>query len=85
MHYSIRFKPRAEKNLSSLSKADQLRILEKIEALQEGLVGDIKHLTSFTPEYRLRVGNFRVLFEVVDTTIIIYAIAHRRDAYRQGA
>jgi mRNA interferase RelE/StbE len=85
MPYSIQFKPRAEKNLSSLSKADQLRILEKIEALQEGLVGDIKRLTSFTPEYRLRVGNYRVLFEVVGAAIIIYAITHRRDAYRRGA
>ena len=40
-----------------------MRILENIERLQFGLQGDIKRLTDFTPEYRLRVGNYRILFE----------------------
>jgi len=40
-----------------------VRILENIERLQFGLQGDIKRLTDFTPEYRLRVGNYRILFE----------------------
>lgn len=84
MSYSIQFKPRAGKDLASLSKADLSRILEKIETLEGGLVGDIKRLTNFTPEYRLRVGNYRVLFEVVETTIVIYRVIHRREAYRQG-
>ena len=58
----IEFKPRAEKDLSGRSAADQLRILQKIELLQHGLTGDIKRLTHFTPEYRLRVGDYRVPF-----------------------
>ena len=79
---SLEFKPRAEKDLSSLPKADQSRILQKIELLQHGLTGDIKRLTNFTPEYRLRVGDYRILFEILEGSLIVYRILHRRDAYR---
>ena len=61
---------------------DQSRILQKIELLQHGLTGDIKRLTNFTPEYRLRVGDYRILFEILEGSIIVYRILHRRDAYR---
>jgi len=44
--------------------------------------GDVKQLTNFTPEYRLRIGDYRVLFEIEEETIIIYRIRHRREAYR---
>jgi mRNA interferase RelE/StbE len=39
--------------------------------------------TNFTPEYRLRVGDYRVLFELQEQTVIIYRIAHRREIYQQ--
>ena len=78
----IEFKPRARKDLSGLPAADQSRILQKVGMLQHGLTGDIKRLTNFTPEYRLRVGDYRILFEVVEDSVIVYRILHRRDAYR---
>jgi mRNA interferase RelE/StbE len=62
MNYSILFKPRAIKDLEELSKADAARIVKKIENLTDDLAGDVKRLTNHTPEYRLRVGSFRVLF-----------------------
>ena len=34
------------------------------------------------PEYRLRVGDYTVLFEVEKETIVIYRIRHRREVYR---
>jgi len=54
----------------------------KIEGLTEDLAGDVKRLTNFTPEYRLRVGDYRVLFEVDGDKLIMYRILHRKDAYR---
>ena len=51
-------------------------------ALRTGLKGDVKRLTNFTPEYRLRVGDWRGLFEVEPDKITIYRILHRLDAYR---
>ena len=49
--------------------------------MQDNLQGDVKQLTNFTPEYRLRVGNYRILFEIESDVIVIYRIKHRSNAY----
>lgn len=82
MRYKIEIRKRAEKDLSSIPKSDAQRIADAIFALEDGLAGDIKKLTNHTPEYRLRVGNWRVLFEISEEQIIIYRILHRKEAYR---
>jgi mRNA interferase RelE/StbE len=81
VRYESVFKPKALKDLQGLPANLQIRILEKVELMQEDLQGDVKRLTNFTPEYRLRVGNYRMLFEVEAETIVIYRIKHRREAY----
>jgi mRNA interferase RelE/StbE len=81
MKYRIDFKPRAIKDLRALSLENTRRVLSKIDGLQDNLAGDVKRLTNFTPEYRLRVGDYRVLFEVETDRVIIYRILHRREAY----
>ena len=82
MKYEVEFKPRAIKDLHKIEKADQKRIITRITELTNNLSGNVKRLTNFTPEYRLRVGNYRVLFETEENKIIIYRIHHRRNAYR---
>lgn len=82
MTYEIELKPRAFKDLEALPKSTQRRIVAKIEELSDGLSGDVKRLTNFTPEYRLRVGDYRALFEIEARKIIVYRILHRKDAYR---
>ena len=81
MNYQIEFKPRAVKDLKDLPKAHYRRVLAKIEALQQNLAGDVKTLTNFTPEFRLRVGDYRVLFEVEGSSVVVYRVLHRREAY----
>lgn len=81
MQYQIEFKPKAIKDLAKLSADSRERIISKIEAMQDNLQGDVKHLTNFTPEYRLRVGDYRVLFEIEEQTIMIYRVKHRSKAY----
>jgi len=82
MNYQVDFKPRALKDLKSLPVEESRRIVAKAEGLQNDLAGDVKKLTNFTPEYRLRVGNYRVLFEVEGPKVVIYRVLHRKDAYR---
>ncbi len=82
MRYDVRFKPKAVKDIESLPSRIQGRVLARIEKMSDDLKGDVKRLTNFTPEFRLRVGDFRVLFEIEGETIIIYQIRHRREAYR---
>ncbi|MEY3220300.1 MAG: hypothetical protein RIT27_1657 [Pseudomonadota bacterium] len=83
MTYQIEFKPRSIKDLAKLAPKDRAKVLTRIEQLQTNLSGDIKKLTNFTPEYRLRVGDYRVLFELQEKTVMIYRIAHRREIYQQ--
>lgn len=82
MHYDIRFKPESLKDGKKIPNQELARIFEKIKALENDLSGDVKRLTDFYPEYRLRVGNYRVLFEVEGTHVVIYRIMHRKDIYR---
>jgi mRNA interferase RelE/StbE len=82
MMYQVEFKPRTLKDLKRLPFAESSRILAKMEALQDDLEGDVKRLTNFTPEYRLQVGNYRVLFEVEGPKVVIYRVRHRKDAYK---
>jgi len=79
--YQVELMPKAVGDLENLPKSDVRKIIEKIKVLEDGLSGDIKKLTNFTPEYRLRVGNYRVLFEVKDQKIIVYRIRHRKETY----
>jgi mRNA interferase RelE/StbE len=80
--YDVQFKPRAVRDLDALPLEVQRRILGKISAIKTNLHGDVKRLTGFTPEYRLRVGDYRVLFELTGRTIIVYRVRRRSEAYR---
>lgn len=81
--HQIELKPRAIKDLKGIATPETRKIVEKVMGLGQGLVGDIKRLTNFTPEHRMRVGDYRVLFEVDEGTIVVYRIKHRNEAYRQ--
>jgi mRNA interferase RelE/StbE len=82
MSYTVELKPQAMKDCKKLPQKEVQRIFEKIEHLQENLQGDVKKLTNFTPEYRLRVGQYRILFEIEQDVIIIYRVLHRKEVYR---
>jgi mRNA interferase RelE/StbE len=83
MRYEVELKPRARKDLRRISKGDAERIVDALEKMEDNLTGDVKRLTQFTPEYRLRVGDYRVLFEVEQSNrVVVYRVRHRREAYR---
>ena len=79
--YLVELMPKAIKDLKALPKSDAKKVIEKIRSLEKGLNGDIKKLTNFSPEYRLRVGSYRVLFEIEEQRILVYRIKHRKEAY----
>ena len=64
MKYQVELRPRAEKDLRNLQRQEQERIVQKLRLAADDLRGDIERLVQFQPSYRLRVGNYRVLFEV---------------------
>jgi mRNA interferase RelE/StbE len=56
--------------------------VERLRLLEDNLAGDVKRLTNHQPEYRMRAGDWRALFEIADNEIIVYRILHRRKAYK---
>ena len=82
MKYRIGLKPKAEKDLKGLSRTDLARVVERLRWLEEDLRGDVKRLSNHFPEYRMRAGDYRALFEVDGEQVIVYRILHRRESYR---
>lgn len=82
--YKIEFKKSAVKELNELESKVIKRIISKIKALSSNPrpEGCIK-LTA-EERYRIRIGNYRILYEIIDELLIIYVVkvAHRKDAYK---
>ena len=76
--------PQAAKYLKRLNEPDRSRIIKALKKLElEPPQGDIKNLVG-KGGYRLRIGDYRALFDIADNTIIIHAIAPRGQAYKGG-
>jgi len=82
MKYGIQFTPRAVKDIEKLPSRVQTNIIKYIEVMSVDLSGDVKRLTNFIHEYRLRVGDYRVLSEIENQSTIVYRVRHRREVYR---
>ena len=85
MSYSVNLKRSAEKELRDLTKSDRERVAAAILNLREDpLPSGIKKLKNMDG-YRLRVGDYRILYTVNEKEKIleVYAIGHRKDVYRK--
>lgn len=76
---------RAQKDLESLDKTTQKRIAEKLDQmLVYPLPVDLKKLKGYENLWRLRVGDYRIILEIREQEITVYAlrVMHRREVYR---
>jgi len=83
-HYMlVHFTETADEQLDRLPKRLQIRIVEKVEvyAQQPDACQFSESLTG-SNEYRFRVGDYRVMFEVMIDMLFITAIKRRDEAYR---
>lgn len=73
----------AQKDMQKLDKKTAERILDAVDTMAETGEGDIKKLQGMDG-FRLRVGDWRVLFDSDDKAeeITILHVLHRREAYR---
>jgi mRNA interferase RelE/StbE len=82
--YKIEIKKSAVKELNNLPVSELKRIVQKIQNLTEDpRPPGCKKLTA-EEKYRIRSGNYRILYIIEDEILIIYIvkIGHRRDVYR---
>ncbi len=78
----INIRKSAIKDLKKIDKKNKKRIYTKILELKHfPKVTNIKKLTNFEPAYRLRVGNYRILFDVFEDSVEIGRVLHRKDSY----
>jgi len=79
--YRIEFADSALEDLRSIPKREADQILRKIQRLENGLVGNIKRLQNADVGFRLRMGDYRVLFDVVGDKVLIQKVGNRKDVY----
>ena len=74
----------AKADLAGLDRATRLRIAAALQRLVQTNVGNIKKLQGIEPpEYRLRVGDYRVRFSYPDAdTVRVNRVQNRKEAYR---
>ncbi|MBM4177534.1 type II toxin-antitoxin system RelE/ParE family toxin [Candidatus Gribaldobacteria bacterium] len=83
--FIFEFKSKAAKEIEKLSSKTRKRILEKLKffADQGDPLRFAEKLTDFNfGEYRFRIGDYRILFDVEKTKIIILKVGHRKDIYK---
>ena len=84
MGHSIKFKPSAERDLDSLPVEQRRRVFKAIRTLSNiPRPSGCKKLKG-EDAYRIRVGEYRVIYEIHDNTlvVIVIKIGHRQDVYR---
>jgi len=85
--YKIAFAPAALRQLRKLPKPDQQRIMRAIQSLEDDpRPPNSKKLQGAESFWRIRVGDYRVVYEIQDSKLIVFVlrIANRKDVYRQG-
>ena len=83
MAYNIQYKKSVAKDLARIGKAEARQLLDKIE----------KELSSHPDRYpvlqgplaglrKMRMGNYRVVYAILDSDVMILRIGNRREIYR---
>jgi mRNA interferase RelE/StbE len=79
----IDWRDQAKAQLRAIDQPTALRILHALAHYAATGVGDIKRLQNIDPpEFRLRVGDYRLRFHDYGHTLFVTAVRHRRDVYR---
>jgi len=85
MLYQVEITAPAARQMRRLPTADRARILNKIELLaMDPLPAGVKKLADEESTYRVRAGDYRIIYEIHSGELIIFVVRvkHRRDVYR---
>jgi mRNA interferase RelE/StbE len=80
---TILWSPEARADLRSIDRETAIRILRTIDSYLSTGIGGVKKLKPPRNEFRLRVGDYRVVFlPREELSIEVLRVLHRKDAYR---
>lgn len=84
--YEVRLQNRAMKQLKKLPNEARQQIQRRLVLLMDNPRPDgaIKLTAIEPPTYRVRIGNYRVIYHIWDDQLIVMVVEvlHRKDAYR---
>ena len=82
MAFDIAYKKSVGKDLAGLGKAEARRILDKIEKELSSRADSYPMLKGqFSGLRKLRVGDYRVIFAILGTQVLVLRVGHRREIY----
>ena len=83
--YRLRLKKSAAKEIENLPKKDCARVVGAIQKLLDDPHGQNTQKLSGQEKYRIRVGNYRALYEIINDELVVMVVkvAHRKDVYRK--
>ena len=82
--YRVEFTTAAAKEVRKLDPQVRRRILTAIAGLeQDPRPAGVRKLAGFDDAWRVRIGDYRVLYEIVDEQVLVtvFRVAHRREVY----
>jgi mRNA interferase RelE/StbE len=82
VRYRVILTDEVKAKLRALPLALRREIGHKLFLIEDDLSGDVKKLKGSRSQYRLRVGDYRVLFELEGRNVTVYAVGARKDIYR---
>jgi len=83
--YKVQLKRSVIKILKSLPQKEVKKIAKKIDSLEQNPVPkDSKKLKGEKDLYRVRVGDYRILyfFQNLNLTVLVIRVGHRKDIYK---
>lgn len=83
--YRVEYRPSVWKSLKKIPKADQKKILDKIDAMSENLPDpSTTKMNGNNSFHKIRIGDYRVIYEICDDVLVILVlkIGHRKDVYK---
>jgi mRNA interferase RelE/StbE len=83
--HRVEFTPTALKDLQKLPRSVQKRIIKKIEFfLSSGRPLAFAHglINSELGQYRFRISDYRVIFDLEEETLVVLKIGHRKNIYK---
>jgi mRNA interferase RelE/StbE len=82
---NIEFTKEAVRDLDALERSQPKyfnRVLSKIQSLVDDPLSGKQLVGPLNGKWSLRVGDYRIIYEIVTTTIYILTINHRREVYK---
>ncbi len=83
MKYKISFKKSVSRDLKKIDREQVEKILVKIDKELSTKAGQYPELKgTFSGLRKCRIGHYRIIFTIINDTVLILRIKHRKDVYK---